>query len=77
MFTSLSCSDNLRQPYHKRRMRAGDRAPHWVKSLAEKHCSLSSAPELAGLRALAIAVLIDIVSFSPPEESTEVAQIQV
>lgn len=43
-------------------MRAGDCVPYWVKSLAEKLC---------GLGALAIAVLIDIVSFSPPEESTK------
>lgn len=71
MFTSLSCSDNLRQHCHKRRMRVGDRAPHRVKSLAEKLCGLSSAPELAGLGALAVTVLIGIVSFSPPKESTK------
>lgn len=71
MFTSPSCSHNLRQRYHKRRMTAGDHVPDWVKSLAEKLCGLSSAPALAGLGALAVAILIDVVSSSPPEESTK------
>lgn len=71
MFTSLSSSDNLRQHYQKRKMEAGD--CNWIKSLTEKLGGLTPAPKLAGLGALAIAVLIDIVSFSPPEESTKEA----
>ncbi|XP_037649428.1 uncharacterized protein LOC119502483 [Sebastes umbrosus] len=70
-FTSLSSSDNLRQHFEKRKKKAGKRAADWIKSLAEKLGGLTSAPELAGLGALAIAVFIDTVSSSPPEESTK------
>ncbi|KAK9533764.1 hypothetical protein VZT92_008863 [Zoarces viviparus] len=69
IFTSLSASDGLRQHYEKRKMKAGDCAPDWIKSLAEKMAGFTSAPVLAGLGALAVAVYIDIISFSPPEES--------
>ncbi|XP_031703757.1 uncharacterized protein LOC116383800 [Anarrhichthys ocellatus] len=71
IFTSLSASDGLRQHYEKRKMEAGDCAPDWIKSLAEKMAGLSSAPVLAGLGAFAVAVYIDTVFFSPPEESTK------
>ncbi|XP_070703909.1 uncharacterized protein [Pempheris klunzingeri] len=73
MFTSLSSSDNLRRHYERRRVELGDHAADWTKSLVEKLSGLTAAPELAGLGALAIAVLIDIVSSSPPEESTKEA----
>ncbi|XP_068581952.1 uncharacterized protein [Cebidichthys violaceus] len=71
MFTSLSASDSLRQHYETRKMEADDCAADWIKSLVEKMADLTSAPTLAGLGALAVAVFIDIVSFSPPEESTK------
>eukprot|EP00064_Thunnus_orientalis_P025767 superscaffoldBa00013951_g26185 len=67
-FCSLDSSDMLRQHY-ERRMEASDCAPDWIKNLAEKLGAFTSAPELAGLGALAIAIFIDIVSFSPAEES--------
>ncbi|XP_068581883.1 uncharacterized protein [Cebidichthys violaceus] len=73
MFTSLSASDSLRQHYETRKMEADDCAADWIKSLVEKMADLTSAPTLAGLGALAVAVFIDIVSFSPPEESTKYA----
>ncbi|XP_042249297.1 uncharacterized protein LOC121884508 isoform X2 [Thunnus maccoyii] len=67
-FCSLDSSDMLRQHY-ERRMGVSDCAPDWIKNLAEKLGAFMSAPELAGLGALAVAIFIDIVSFSPPEES--------
>ncbi|XP_042249291.1 uncharacterized protein LOC121884506 isoform X2 [Thunnus maccoyii] len=67
-FCSLDSSDMLRRHY-ERRMEASDCAPDWIKNLAEKLGAFTSAPELAGLGALAIAIFIDIVSFSPAEES--------
>ncbi|XP_070703457.1 uncharacterized protein [Pempheris klunzingeri] len=73
MFSGLSSSDNLRRHYERRRVELGDHAADWTKSLVEKLSGLTAAPELAGLGALAIAVLIDIVSSSPPEESTKEA----
>lgn len=72
-FTGLSSSESLRQYYQKRRMKASDCAPGWIKNLVEKLGGLTSDPTLAGLGALAIAVFIDIVSFSPAEESTKEA----
>ncbi|XP_039681186.1 uncharacterized protein LOC120574800 [Perca fluviatilis] len=79
MFTGLSSSDNLRQHYEKRKMEVGGsvndliklHAADWIKNLADKLASMESAPALAGLGALAIAVLIDLASSSPPEESTK------
>ncbi|KAK2833928.1 hypothetical protein Q5P01_017817 [Channa striata] len=68
MFCSLSSSDNLKQHYEQRKMEAGDCAADWIKSLMEKLGELTPAPALAGLGGLAIAVLIDIISFNPPEE---------
>nr|XP_046270487.1 uncharacterized protein LOC124072823 [Scatophagus argus] len=65
MFTGLSASDNLRQHCEKRKMEAAD--------LVEKPGSFTSSPELAGVGAPALAVFIDIVSFSPPEEKTKEA----
>ncbi|XP_041633648.1 uncharacterized protein LOC121503361 isoform X2 [Cheilinus undulatus] len=65
MFSSLTSTDSLKQHYEKRRMEAGDCAAGWIKSLAEKVGAFSSAPELAGLGALAVAVLIDILSSNP------------
>ena len=69
-FCSLDSSDMLKQHY-ERRMEAGDCAADWIKDLVEKLGAFTSAPELAGLGALAIAVFIDILSFSPPEESVK------
>ncbi|CAK6980092.1 uncharacterized protein LOC122966230 [Scomber scombrus] len=69
-FCSLHSSDMLKQHY-ERRMEAGDCAAGWIKDLVEKLGAFTSAPELAGLGALAIAVFIDIVSFSPPEDSVK------
>lgn len=71
MFTSLSSSENLRQHLNRRKMEAGDCAADWIKSVVEKLGGLTSRPELAGLGALAVAILIDTVSFSPAEESTK------
>ncbi|XP_073350515.1 uncharacterized protein [Pagrus major] len=73
MFTSLDSSDHLRQHYEKRKEEAGSRAEDWIKSLMEKLGDLTPAPELAGLGAPAIAVLIDMDSSGPPEESTKEA----
>ncbi|XP_041633641.1 uncharacterized protein LOC121503361 isoform X1 [Cheilinus undulatus] len=73
MFSSLTSTDSLKQHYEKRRMEAGDCAEDWIKNLAEKLAAFTSEPELAGLGALAVAVLIDIISFSPPEESIKEA----
>ncbi|XP_073350862.1 uncharacterized protein [Pagrus major] len=73
MFTSLDSSDHLRQHYEKRKEEAGSRAEDCIKSLMEKLGDLTPAPELAGLGALAIAVLIDMDSSGPPEESTKEA----
>ncbi|XP_039681183.1 uncharacterized protein LOC120574797 [Perca fluviatilis] len=73
MFTGLSSSDNLRQHYDKRKREAGGSinlyAADWIKSLVDKLANLTPAPALAGLGALVIAVLIDLASSSPPEES--------
>ncbi|XP_075939522.1 uncharacterized protein LOC142941117 [Anarhichas minor] len=65
--------DGLKRHYETRKMEAGDCAVDWIKSLAGKLAGLTSVPALAGLGALAVAVFIDIVSFSPPEESTKAA----
>ncbi|XP_030266872.1 uncharacterized protein LOC115578162 [Sparus aurata] len=73
MFTSLESSDNLTQHYEKRKMETGGGAPDWVKSLVEQLGALTPAPELAGLGALAIAIIIDSNSSSPPEESAKEA----
>lgn len=76
MFTSLESSDNLTQHYEKRKMETGGHAADWTKSLMEKLGALTPAPELAGLGALAIAIIIDIIidnSSGPPEESTKEA----
>ncbi|XP_018543643.1 uncharacterized protein LOC108891188 isoform X1 [Lates calcarifer] len=70
-FCSLDSSENLKQHYEGRKMETGDHAADWIKNLAEKMAALMPAPELAGLGALAIAILIDVVSKSPPEKSTE------
>lgn len=72
-FTSLSSPDNLRHHYRQRNMEFSDSAADWIKNLAEKLAALTPAPELAGLGALAIAVFIDISTFSPPEDSTKEA----
>ncbi|KAL7377713.1 hypothetical protein ABVT39_003457 [Epinephelus coioides] len=71
MFTSLESSDNLRQHYETRKMEAGDVAADLIKNLVDKLADLKSAPQLAGLGALAVAVFIDVITFSPPEESTK------
>ncbi|XP_039541133.1 uncharacterized protein LOC120488449 [Pimephales promelas] len=71
MFTSLSASDNLRQHYEKRKLEAGGHAAEWSKNLVEKLGNLLPAPELTGLLALVIAIIIDTVSSSLPEESTK------
>ncbi|XP_041634144.1 uncharacterized protein LOC121503687 [Cheilinus undulatus] len=73
MFSSLTSTESLKQHYEKRRMEAGDCAADWIKSLAEKLAAFTSAPELAGLGALSVAVLIDIISSSSPEESVKEA----
>lgn len=73
MFTGLSCVDNLRHHYQQRKMEASDFAADWSKNLVEKLAALEPAPELAGLGALAIAVIIDASCFSPAEESTKEA----
>ncbi|XP_030264018.1 uncharacterized protein LOC115575814 isoform X2 [Sparus aurata] len=76
MFTSLESSDNLTQHYEKRQMETGGHAADWTKSLMEKLAALTPAPELAGLGALAITIIIDIIidnSSGPPEESTKEA----
>lgn len=72
-FTSLSSTDNLRHHYQQRNIAFSDFAADWTKNLAEKLAALTPAPELAGLGALAIAVFIDVSTFSPPEESTKEA----
>ncbi|XP_030263904.1 uncharacterized protein LOC115575761 [Sparus aurata] len=74
MFTSLESSDNLTQHYERRKMETGGHAADWTKSLMEKLGALTPAPELAGLGALAIAIIIDSINSSgPPEESTKEA----
>ncbi|KAM9346341.1 uncharacterized protein ABDE67_012947 [Symphorus nematophorus] len=70
-FTGLDSSDNLRQHYETRKMEAGGRCAELIKSLVEKLGGLTPSPELAGLGALAIAVLIDIISSSPPESTKD------
>ncbi|XP_029292645.1 uncharacterized protein LOC115011631 [Cottoperca gobio] len=70
-FTGLASSDNLTQHYEKRKMEASDCTAGWIKNLVEKLANLTPAPALAGLGAFAIAVFIDVVSFSPPEDSTK------
>ncbi|CAK6980091.1 uncharacterized protein LOC122966230 [Scomber scombrus] len=69
-FCSLHSSDMLKQHY-ERRMEAGDCAAGWIKDLVVKLAAFTSAPELAGLGALAIAVFIDILSSSPSKESVK------
>ncbi|CAJ1075478.1 uncharacterized protein LOC121503361 isoform X1 [Xyrichtys novacula] len=69
-FCSLSSTDSLKQHYEKRRTRASDHAAKWIKDLAEKLGPFTNAPELAGLGALAIAVLIDMVASTSSEEAT-------
>ncbi|XP_031155935.1 uncharacterized protein LOC116050011 [Sander lucioperca] len=79
MFTGLKSSDNLREHYDKRKREAGGsandliklHAADWTKNLADKLADLESTPAWAGLGALVIAVLIDLASLSPPEESTK------
>ncbi|XP_075944395.1 uncharacterized protein LOC142946767 [Anarhichas minor] len=72
MFTGLSASDGLRRHYETRKMEAGDCAVDWtkrlglIKTLARKLTGLTS-----GLGALAVAVFIDVISCSLPEESTK------
>ncbi|XP_044186212.1 uncharacterized protein LOC122966231 [Thunnus albacares] len=70
-FCSLDSSDMLKQHYEKRRMEASDCAPDWIKNLTEKLGDFTSAPEMAGLGALAVAVFIDMKFSSPQEESTK------
>lgn len=72
-FTGLSSSESLSQYYQKRRMTASDFAPEWIKNLVDTLGGLTSDSALAGLGALAVAILIDIISFSPDEESTKEA----
>ncbi|XP_060882850.1 uncharacterized protein LOC132954328 [Labrus mixtus] len=71
MYTSQSSTDNLRRHYETRKMQAADCAADWIKNLAEKLAAFAQSAEIAGLGALAIAIIIDMVSFSPPEESIE------
>ncbi|KAL7378864.1 hypothetical protein ABVT39_019914 [Epinephelus coioides] len=71
MFTGLTSSDNLRQHYERRKKKTGKSAADWIETLADKLGDLTPAPELAGLGALSIVIVIDIVSSSPPEESTK------
>ena len=73
MFTSLNSSYNLTQHYERRKMGAGGHAADWTKSLVEKLGALTPAPELAGLGALAIAIIIDSNSSGPPVVSTKEA----
>ncbi|XP_065821270.1 uncharacterized protein [Labrus bergylta] len=73
MYTSQSSTDNLRQLYETRKMQAADCAADWIKNLAEKLAAFTKSADIAGLGALAIAIIIDMVSFSPPEESIEEA----
>ncbi|XP_065821208.1 uncharacterized protein [Labrus bergylta] len=73
MYTSQSSTDNLRQHYETRKMQAADCAADWIKNLAEKLAAFTKSAAIAGLGALAIAIIIDMVSFSPPEESIKEA----
>ncbi|XP_036944214.1 uncharacterized protein LOC119013621 [Acanthopagrus latus] len=73
MLTSLDSSDHLTQHYERRRTEAGSRAADWIQRLVEQLGALTPAPELAGLGALAIAIIIDSNSSGPPEESTKEA----
>ncbi|XP_071401279.1 uncharacterized protein [Centroberyx affinis] len=70
-FCSVRSLDNLRQHYEKRKLEAGDSAEDWIKSLAGKLGDLTSVPYAAGLGALAVAIIIDITSRAPAEESTK------
>lgn len=71
-FCSLASSDNLKQHYEERKTVVGERGAEWIKSLVEKLGNLTPAPALAGLGALAIAVFIDIMSFSPEESTMDI-----
>ncbi|XP_026181849.1 uncharacterized protein LOC113141569 isoform X2 [Mastacembelus armatus] len=73
MFCGLSSSDNLKQHYEKRKMEVGDYGANWIKALVDKLAALKCAPELGGIGGLAIAIFIDIISSTPPEESTKEA----
>ncbi|KAA8591408.1 uncharacterized protein LOC116693114 [Etheostoma spectabile] len=71
MFSGLWSSDNLRKHYEKRKREAGGSAEDLIKTIAGKLGEYIPASALGGLGPLAIAVLIDLASFSPPEESTK------
>ncbi|XP_051276096.1 uncharacterized protein LOC127374591 [Dicentrarchus labrax] len=71
MFTSLSSSEYLNQHFQRSKMEAGDCAADWIKKLVEKLANFTPVPQLAGLGALAISVIIDVVSFVPPEETVK------
>lgn len=73
MFTSLSCSDSLTLHFDRKRQEAGDSGLETFKALVDKLAGLSPAPEVAGLGALAFAVLIDTLADTPPAESTKEA----
>lgn len=72
-FCSHDSSAALRRHYETRKMEAGDCAPDWIKTLVNELGAFTSAPQLAGLGALAVCIVIDILSFSPPEKSTQEA----
>lgn len=72
-FTSLSSEDSLRHHYQLRRTEESDDDADWIQNLAEQLSSLTSAPELVGIGALAVAIFIDIGSSAPPKQSTQEA----
>lgn len=72
MFTGVSCSDRLKVHLARRREEAGSSFPDLMKTVVEKVAGLSFCPELAGLAglgSLALAVLIDNISNTPPAQS--------
>ncbi|XP_035850309.1 uncharacterized protein LOC118493698 [Sander lucioperca] len=77
MFTGLSSSDNLRQHYEKRKREAGGSANDLIKTVAGKLGEFIPASALGGLGPLVIAVLIDMVIYFRPEESTKDALLSV
>ncbi|GAA6236229.1 uncharacterized protein LOC108891188 isoform X2, partial [Lates japonicus] len=72
-FCSPDSSENLKRYYEKRKMETGNFGQDAVKKLSEMFVGLTFAPELAGLGALAIAVLIDLIFLSPSKDSTKEA----
>ncbi|XP_041672879.1 uncharacterized protein LOC121529199 [Cheilinus undulatus] len=73
MFSSLTSTESLKQHYEKLQKEARDCTEDCIKNLAEKLAAFMLDPELAGLGALAVAVLIEIISSSSPKESVKEA----